>query len=221
MMMIGLGVLLLLGAGTVLVGPWLRADDKTTGDRIAPTSEQTASTTGQHDPTGSVDDATRRVMVNGASMLLPADPYTIAPDPITIDGVFDVYFLAEAVVHPRTASTPGWGAMVGLAHLDPALEESGSGALEMITRHVFGSYPTTLAEVTPTPVTVHGRSALRITATVHYTVKGLPSTHDDVTAIVVELADDSTVVAMASVPDDAPPQLRKAALASLTTLTVG
>lgn len=180
---------------------------------------------GRGDPTGAVDEATRRATVNGATMMLPADPFAITPDPVTIKHVFDVCFLAEAVVHPRSSAAPGWAVMVGLAHLDPELERkldaNGPMALQTITQEFFGSYPTKLADVVTSSTTVDGHTALQVSATVHYEVKGLPSTHDNVTALVVELPDGGTVVAMTSIPNDSPVELRRMAEKSLKSLTIG
>lgn len=230
-MAVGLGVLLVLSTATMLLGPRVR--DAVTGAETAPVTSPGASapTTasasarpGGTAPTGSVDDATRRAMVNGATMTLPGEPYDITPDPITVDAVFDVCFLAQAAVHPRTATAPGWAVMVGLAHLDPALERrldtDGPVSLQAISQQFFGSYPTRLTNAVSTPTTVSGRTALKITATVHYEVKSLASTHDEVTVIVVELDDESTVIAMTSVPDDTPQELRRLAAASLRSLTI-
>ena len=223
-----LGVLLVLGAGTMLLGPRLR--DAATGVEITPVASPgaTAGTSsarpGGSRPTGSVNGSTRRAMVNGASMTLPGDPYDITPDPIAVAGVFDVCFLAQAAVHPRTSTAPGWAVMVGLAHLDPALDQrldtDGPVSLKVISQQFFGSHPTRLTDAVSAPTTVSGRTALKITATVHYEVKSLASTHDEVTVIVVELDDDSTVIAMTSVPDDTPRQLRRLAAASLRSLTI-
>lgn len=226
----GLGVLLVLSAGTMLLGPRLR--EAVTGAGTVPHSSPvptpdtgTAHTvSGRSQPTGSVDDSTRRATVNGASITLPGEPYDITPDPVRIGGVFDVCFMAEAGVHPRTATAPGWAVMVGLAHLDPALKQrldtDGPGALQAITTEFFGSHQTRLTDAVTSSTTVSGRTALKITATVHYDVSGLASTYDEVTVIVVELDDDSTVIAMASVPDDTPRELRRLATASLATLTI-
>ena len=226
-LVIGLGVLLVLTTGALLVGPRLRAADRQvdSGPSTSPPTSLPTAASGHGDPTGSVDEATRRVTVNGATMVLPGDPFKITPDPVTIEDVFDVCFLGEAVVHQRGPSTPGWAVMVGLAHLDPVLERtldaSGPAALKTITHEFFGSHPTRLTDVVTSTTTVDGRTALQVTAAVHYQVKGLASTHDMVTAIVVELPRGGTVVAMTSIPDDTPVELRRMAEKSLHTLTIG
>ena len=49
--------------------------------------------------------------------MLPDDPYVVYPDPLTLDGVFDVYFWAAALRHPHYDGRHDWSSTMLLGRL--------------------------------------------------------------------------------------------------------
>lgn len=139
--------------------------------------------------------------------------------------MLDPVFLAEAMVHPRTAEHGGWTAMTCLAAVDDELADGFDLDTDSVTTiHRLGAiYGTARTEVKELDVAEHavdGHPGVRITAQVHYRIDGLPSRYDDVTAIVVRLDDGSVVAALSSVPDDASTEIRDLAAESLDSLSI-
>lgn len=177
------------------------------------------------DPPGRLDLHTRVAAIGPASLRLPPDPYTLIEDPRHVAGLFDVFFMANAPVHERYDGARTWTATVLLARLSASvggsgLEVRGQNALERISTSFFDGHPTELVEVRWSDRTVSSCTGVLMTGRVEYGVAGLPSRFDNLTAQIVELADDTVVVAATSVPDDTPPAVAAQAGEALSSLAV-
>lgn len=182
---------------------------------------------GSRAPTGGLDLDGRRATIGSASVVLPPDPYRIHGDPMSVEGVFDVVFLATADVHPRYDGVHTWSAAVALLSVSPVLapdadlDEVGRTTLEELSRRMFGGQPTTLTRVRSTSKAVDGHPGLWFTAEVGYRVPRLPSTRDEVVAHVVQLEDGTVVAALGSVPDRSDAIVDDLATEAVTSLTIG
>ena len=178
-------------------------------------------------PTGQLRPSTRVANIGSASMTLPGRPYELYSDPMKLTGMLDVFFLANAPVHTRYNGTLDWSAMAGFGAVSPSLssstelEETGTAVLRQASARFFGGYPTTLRRVSAADQAVDGRPGVLVTAEVHYRIRHLASRFDRVTALLVRLDDGSLVVAITSVPNDAPSQLTTKAEQALESLTIG
>jgi len=174
---------------------------------------------------GRLDERTRVATVANASLTLPDAPFRLAPGPVPVRGLLDVCFLASAPVHPLFDGRTSWTAAVLLGRLAPGvggadLEDRGRAAVDQLGRVFFSAHPTRVDGVTAADHAVDGSAGVLVRARVHYDIDRLPSRYDDVTAVLVELDDDSVVVAVSSVPDDAPAAVSAAAAAAVESLTL-
>ena len=232
-----LALLLTAGAGLVMV-VWRDAGAARPVDRAgspavsAPTrsaatqSGPTRSAAGRTGPGGEMDKSTRWASVGEAAMTLPEPPYVIHPDPLRLEGVLDVAFMAEAVVHRRSQGSRSWSATVALASLsdslspDADLASRGSAAVDRLAEHMYGEHPGSVSRLTTTEHDVDGHDGVLVRAKVAYDVERLPSRYDAVTAVVVRLGDGTVVAAISSVPNDAGEEVTRLAAASLASLTI-
>lgn len=177
-------------------------------------------------PTGQLRASTRVASIGSASMTLPGRPYELYSDPMKLTGMLDVFFLANAPVHTRYNGTLDWSAMAGFGAVSPSLgsstelEDTATAVLRQASTRFFGGYPTTLRRVSAADQAVDGRPGVLVTAEVHYRIRHLASRFDRVTALLVRQDDGSLVVAMISVPNDAPAQLTTKAQQALESLTI-
>ncbi|MDN5760792.1 MAG: DUF2510 domain-containing protein [Microlunatus sp.] len=175
---------------------------------------------------GQLDERARRASIAGVTMDLPGPPYEVSKSTHRVPGVLDVVFIAEAPIHLRTAQHPGWTAMTCLASVDERiagdddLDEGAEATLAGLATKLYGSAPSTIADVEVSDHAVDGHPGVLVTARVHYEIAGLSSRYDDVTAVVVRLDDGSVVVALNSVPDDASEPVRTLAAKSLASLRI-
>src|SRR5215203_3232820 len=94
-LMVALGVVLVAGAG---VGIGMMVWQEPTTAAQAARSLRAASDAPAID---GLDAATRRATLGSATLTLPPEPYVLYPDPVQLDGVVSVIFLANADVHPN------------------------------------------------------------------------------------------------------------------------
>ena len=173
---------------------------------------------------GRLDQRTRVATVGAASMTLPGEPYLLSADPMEAEGL-DLFFLASAPVHLRYDGRHSWSAAVLLARLSPGpadadLAVRGQQALQELGRTLFPGHDTEVDPVSADDHAVDGNAGLALRARVRYDVDRLPSRYDDLSVLLVQLPDGSTVAAVSSVPDDADAAVTALAQQALETLTV-
>jgi hypothetical protein len=161
---------------------------------------------------GRLHQDSRVATVGDASLTLPDQPYALSAEPMQVPGLLDVFFLASAPVHESYDGRHSWSAAVLLGRLSPELrgtdlEDRGRAAVAGLGRALFRSHPTQVRDLTVADHAVEGNAGLLLSAEVHYDIDRLPSHHDRLTALVVELDDGSVVTAVSAVPDDAAPDV--------------
>ena len=176
-------------------------------------------------PTGQLDPITRTATIGPATLVLPDDPYVLNPDPMPLEGVFDLFFWAGATVHPNYDGRHSWSSAVLLGRVSDSpghgdLEAQGQVTMERLSRTFFGKHQTRLGRMTWSDHSVDGHPGMVFSARVHYSVPQLPSRYDTVTAVLVQLDDGSFVVAAAAVPNDTEAAVARQAVESLGTLHV-
>lgn len=177
------------------------------------------------DPVGYLDERTRTATIGPVSLTMPGDPYILKPDPMTIRGVFDLFFWASAPVHARYDGKNDWSSGVLLGRVAQSgnqgeLETEGTLAVHRLTSAIFDEHSTELKDLTWNQHSVDGRQGMLFSAHVYYTVDGLPSRYDTVTALLVRLDDGSLIMAASSVPNDTDDDVARQASDALKTLTV-
>lgn len=226
-------VALTLGAA-LLVTAGLGASGHLLGDRSDRSSEPAterpgrtvgpSEATGTKPPMGSVNEETGEARIGDVTMTLPGDPYEVYAGSAPVRDAFDIFFSANAKVHRHYQGHRDWVATVGLAHIAPEITDQGTGreaaeeAMRAVTKHFFGNHKTSRKNLKSSVGLVDGRPAVTVTVDVHYKIKHLPSTHDQVTAVIVQLDDGSMVAAVSSVPNDAPQEIHRQAADSLGSL---
>ena len=179
---------------------------------------------GTEPPMGSVDEETGEARIGNVAMDLPGEPYEVYSGSAPVRDAFDIFFSANATVHSNYRGHRDWVATVGLAHIAPGITDQGSDrkaaedAMRAVTKHFFGDHKTSLKDLHSSVGLADGRPAVTVRVNVHYRVKNLPSSHDQVTAVLVQLDDGSMVAAVSSVPNDAPPEIHRQAADSLASL---
>jgi hypothetical protein len=177
-------------------------------------------------PTGGLDTFTRRAKIGPATLTLPGEPYDVYPDPVHIDGVVEVIFLANAEVHPDYDGRHDWLATVALAQISPQLvgssdlDQAGARVLEELGDRFFGGQVTQIKRMRTSDRAVDGHPGMEFHADVHYSAKGLPSSHDRAVVRLVRCDDGSLIAAISSVPNDASPQIRALASAAIDSLSL-
>jgi hypothetical protein len=176
-------------------------------------------------PVAQLEQSTRTARIGSATLVLPGDPYNVHPDPLTLQGVFDVYFWAAATVHPRYDGRRHWSSTMLLGRLTSGastgdLESDGRFVLDQHSHAYFDGHPVKVRQLGGTDHAVDGHPGMLFTAAVHYAVPNLPSRYDTVSALLVRLDDGSVLVAATSVPDDADPALARQAAAALRSLSI-
>jgi hypothetical protein len=177
-------------------------------------------------PSAQLEQNTRTARIGTASLVLPDDPYVVYPEPLTSDGLFESFFWAAATVHARyDARGRDWSSTMLLGRLSSGpwtgdLEQDGPRVLEAMSRSFFDGHPTEVRELSGADHAVDGHPGTLFTARVHYSVPGLASRYDTVTALLLRLEDGSVVVAASSVPNDTDPVIAQQAADALRTLSI-
>ena len=190
----------------------------------APSTSTVASA--MRKPTGGLDTATRRAKIGPATLTLPGEPYDLYPDPVQVDGVVEVIFLANADVHPDYDGRHDWQATVALAQISPHLvggadlEQAGARVMKELGEKFFGGHVTQIKRMRSSDRAVDGHPGMEFQANVHYSAKGLPSSYDRAVVWLVRCDDGSLIAAISSVPNDANPRIRNLASAALDSLTL-
>ena len=216
----------------VFVGASMAAGMMIWGDSSVGTTAQggralgaAGSSVAETTPTGQLDRVSRTATIGPATLVLPDDPYVVYPDPVPLEGVFDLFFWAGATVHHNYDGRRSWSSAVLIGRVSDSL---GSGDLEVrgrltmqqLSRTFFGKHETRLGEMTCSDHSIDGHPGMLFSAQVHYSVPNLPSRYDTVTAVLVQLDDGSLIVAAAAVPHDTDPDVARQATESLDTLSV-
>ena len=176
-------------------------------------------------PIGHLDQSSRTATIGAASLVLPDTPYVLYPDPMPIAGVLDLVFWSEATVHPRYDGRHNWSAAVLFGQVSSSLapgdlETAGRLTMERLGRTYFDQHAAEVTDVSWSDHSVDQNPGLLFSATMGYSVPNLPSRFDRVTALLVRLDDGSVVIAAASVPNDADPEVARQAAESLQTLAI-
>lgn len=176
-------------------------------------------------PIGQLDQSSRTATIGRASMVLPDAPYVLYPDPMPMAGVLDLAFWSEATVHPRYDGRRDWSAAVLFGQVSSSrttadLETQGRLTMERLGRAIFSQRAVEVKDVSWSDHSVDQNPGVLFSATMRYSVPNLPSRFDQVTALLVRLDDGSVVIAAASVPDDADPEVARQAAESLRTLAI-
>lgn len=217
--MVALGIVLVAGAG-VGIGMMVWQEPTTTAAQAA-RSVRAASDAAIE----GLDAATRRATLGSATMTLPPEPYVLYPDPVELDGVVNVIFLANADVHPNYDEGRDWQATVALAEISSDLagadlEPAGGRVLQELGQQFFGGHPTKITHLRSADRAVDGWPGMEFRADVYYSADGLPSRYDRVVVWLVRGDDGALVAAISSVPNDAAAQLTDLALNAIDSLTV-
>jgi hypothetical protein len=176
-------------------------------------------------PVAVLEQNTRTARIGSASLVLPDDPYTVHPEPLSQDGFLECFFWAAATVHPRYDTRRDWSSTVLLGRLSGGsssgeLEQDGRRVIERLSASFFDSHPTEVRQLTGADHAVDGHPGMLFTATVHYSVPNLPSHFDTVSALLIRLDDGSVVVAATSVPDDTDPAVAQQSADALRSLSI-
>ncbi|WP_188893402.1 DUF2510 domain-containing protein [Microlunatus endophyticus] len=232
-----LGVTLVLSGGVVGLMGWRSFHDavppgqKATsgGGNQTPGTPAPVATTGTQQPDGQLDETTRTATLAGGRMVLPGSPYALVTDPVTVPGVFDAMFVANAPVRTGSEGSDTWAATVGLGHIPAGAwsEDDLRGftrrALSGISEQFFGYHPSAVSKIDDTTTTVSGRPCAKISAEVDYSSAQADNRHnrsDRMVIIGCPDQDGSVIAAISSVPSDAAPSLTALAANSLDTFSL-
>jgi hypothetical protein len=176
-------------------------------------------------PVAQLEQSTRTARIGPAALVLPDDPYVVHPDPLTLDGVFDYYFWASALRHPRYDGRRDWSSTMLLGRLAGGsvtgdLESDGRFVVDQLSHSFFDGHPVQVRQLNGADHAVDGHPGMLFTAAVHYAVPNLPSRHDTVSVLLVRLDDGSVLVTATMVPNDTDPAVARQAADALRSLTI-
>jgi hypothetical protein len=219
-LMVALGIVLVAGAG-VGIGMMVWQEPTTTAAQAA----RSLGAASDAPAIDGLDAATRRATLGSATLTLPPEPYVLYPDPVQLDGVVSVIFLANADVHPNYDQGRDWQATVALARMsssltDADLERAGDRVLRELGRQFFGGHPTKMTNVRSADRAVDGQPGMEFRADVYYSADGLPSRYDRVVVWLVRDDGGTLVAAISSVPNDTTSEVADLAATAIDSLTV-
>ena len=223
-LVVAVGIALFTSAG-IGVGLLVR-NDSAGKPELAQDGRTSAVASAMRKPVGGLDTATRRAKIGPATLTLPGEPYDLYPDPVHVDGVVEVIFLANADVHTDYDGRNDWQATVALAQISPELvgssdlEQAGARVMEELGEKFFGGHVTQIKRMRSSDRTADGHPGMEFRANVHYSAEGLPSSYDRAAIWLVRCDDGSLIAAISSVPNDASPRIRDLASAALDSLTL-
>jgi len=175
-------------------------------------------------PDGQLDETTRVATLADGRMTLPKEPYELVSGPVSVPGVFDAMFVANAPVSPDADGSQTWAATVGLGHIPAGAwsqDDLGAFAHKALTEfseQFFGYRPKAVHHLAYSAAMVSGRTCAKITATAAFQAKRGASRLARLVIIGCPADDNSVIAAISSVPDDAPEPLPRLARRSLATL---
>jgi hypothetical protein len=223
-----LGVVMIVSASVVIGLVIWRTPTSRTAPQAAggAAADQSSPAPGETAPVGRLDVATRAARIGSATLILPEEPYRLNPDPPALEGVLDVFFWADAIVHQGYDGRHDWSAAVLFGRVSSSLAIGDPAALGQLTltrlsQTFYGQHTTKVSRVTWSDHSVDGHPGLLTTARIEYAVAGLPSRYDEVRALLVRLDDGSMIIAVSAVPDDAEPAVVRQASDALATLHIG
>jgi len=199
--------------------------DRSAGAAASPRPTAVAPTRTQQ-PDGQLDETTRVATLADGRMTLPGEPYELVSGPVSVPGVFDAMFVANAPVSPSADGSETWAATVGLGHIPGSvwshhdLRGFAHKALTDFSEQFFGYRPKSVQQLAYAAAIVSGRTCARISATVHFQAKTMTGRAARLVIIGCPADDNSVIAAISSVPDDAPQPLPQLARRSLATLTL-
>lgn len=221
---VAVGIALFTSAG-IGVGLLVRNDSAGTTE-LAQAGRTSGVASAMRKPIGGLDTATGRAKIGPATLALPGEPYDLYPDPVHVDGVVDVIFLANAEVHVDYDGRRDWQATVALAQISPELVSSsdlaqaGGRVMEELGDKFFGGHATKIRSMRSSERAANGHPGMEFRADVHYSAKGLPSSYDRAVIWLVRCDDGALIAAISSVPNDASPRIRDLASAAVDSLTL-
>lgn len=229
-----LGLSLVVSGGVVGILGWKSFHDarpagqrgNSPGAATSPRPTVVAPRGASQQPDGQLDETTRVATLADGRMTLPGAPYDLVSGPVSVPGVFDAMFVANAPVSPRADGSQTWAATVGLGHIsaDAWSHDDLRGfthkALTEFSEQFFGYRPKSVQHLAYATAIVSGRTCAKITAAVHFQAERMASRTARMVIIGCPAAGDSVIAAISSVPDDAPEPLPQLARRSLATLTL-
>jgi hypothetical protein len=225
---LALGVVMIVSASVVIGLVIWRTPASGSAPRAAggAAADQSGPAPGETAPIGRLDAATRAARIGSATLVLPEEPYRLNPDPRPLDGLLDVFFWADAVVHKSYDGRHDWSAAVLFGRVSSSLITEDPTALGQLTltrlsQTFYGQHTTKVSKVAWSEHAVDGHPGLLVTARIEYEVSGLPSRYDEVRALLVRQDDGSMILAASAVPDDTEPAVVRQAGDALQTLRIG
>ncbi|QDP94952.1 DUF2510 domain-containing protein [Microlunatus elymi] len=172
------------------------------------------------------DDSTRELTAPGLKVIMPDSPYLVLGSDPAVPGILDKGALGSASVHKNYSGSSDWQAVVAAGVVDDSMIGKD---LDSTTAAVFGKFvddafvdvevqlkkktAQTLTTGLPHPARV-------INAEAHYHVRGLPSSYDKISVMVVDLGDGRYTGWVSSRPNDSSAKLQNALQASIKTVQV-
>lgn len=171
------------------------------------------------------DESTRQATLRGQlTMTMPGDPYS---DPFVSklgNELFTASVSQDTVVHEESATSKGWWGSALFGLVNPSLVTEGdlsatAGAvLDQVSRQLYDGQPVETSDLAPVADVPDGFTGY--TGRVSYDVKGIPSTHDNVVIVLVELADGEVGVWLEVLPNDRPAEAQSVLEEARGTLAV-
>lgn len=182
-------------------------------------------TSGGNRPGGSFDQLTRKFVLDGVQITLPAAPYAITRPGGTDLGGPGGGARADAVVHKNyNGRGSDWDAAVEIDHVGPAmrgktLNETADKIIATWAASAFAGDRAAITNEKKSTITKgEPRPARIITADLHYKVKNLTSRYDHVSLLVTTGRSGDYVAFISSRPNDAGPKIKTALKNSINTL---
>lgn len=193
---------------------------------LSPSPSPTASpTVAGNGPDVRFDPVTRMFLMDGLRLTLPAAPYAITRPERTDLGGPGGGVRADAVVHKDyNGRGSDWDATVEVDHVGPTmrgktLNQTADKIISTWATSAFAGVPATIKNEKKVTITKgEPRPARIITADLHYKVKGVKSTYDHVSLLVIKGPSGNYVAFISSRPGDASPKIKKSLQDCINTI---
>jgi hypothetical protein len=189
----------------------------------SPTRAPASDPTAQPDDLG-FDELSRAVSLTGLKATMPGEPYSVTestlPAAVLQDGVQGV----ATVQSDYDDNGSDWVAVVGVGHVPTTLigKDLPATADAVFDRFVAASFSgkVSVKKVSRKTFTDYPRPVRIINAQVHYKVKGVRSTYDKVSLLVLEADNGRYVSWLSSRPNTAGSEVEKALQASINSIQI-
>lgn len=186
-----------------------------------PSAEQSSGTSDVY-----YDDNSRELTLPGLTVTMPGSPYLVLDVDQALPGSIDKGALGTAVVHQNYQGSQDWIATVSAgvvndSMIDKDLNGTADAIYDKFVKDSFVGEPVQLKKQTKETLTTGLPHPARvINAQAHYHVKGLPSSYDKISVMVVDLGDGSYSAWVSSRPNDSGPKVNNALQDSIKTVQV-